>query len=118
MGDVVSTGHRAPLDYDAACKAAADRQGLTAIGDALAAVGVEMEVEQTGGFTMVGVVRRDDDMLLTLTDDSWDGSLLLAGETTVSDRYEEGEPEIRLWTLPDHAALADLVQRWLAREEV
>lgn len=34
-------------------KAAADRQGITAIINALASVGISAKAEQTGGFTMV-----------------------------------------------------------------
>jgi hypothetical protein len=108
------------LDYAAACKAAADRQGVTAIADALAAVGIDTDIDQTGGFTMVGVVRRDDGMVLTLTDDSPldDAAELLVGENTVARWYEECEPEIRYWVIDGYAALVAHVQHWLAGDDV
>ncbi len=40
-------------DYDAACRAAATRQGLDPIAERLHSEGIEHAVEQTGGFTMV-----------------------------------------------------------------
>jgi hypothetical protein len=43
-------------DYGRACKEASDRQGVTAIADALRARGIVSNIVQTGGFCMVGYV--------------------------------------------------------------
>lgn len=55
--------------YAARSKEAADRQGITAIADALTAVGVSVEIEQTGGFIMVAYVRPTDGRIIALNDD-------------------------------------------------
>jgi len=48
------------MDYDAACRDAATRQGLDPITEALGDAGVAHAVEQTGGFCMVVTVPEPD----------------------------------------------------------
>lgn len=62
---------RPPLDYAAACADAADRQGITAIVDILAAAGFTADVEQTGGFTMVAVIDAGFGHIALTDDGDW-----------------------------------------------
>lgn len=55
--------------YDAACDAAADAQGITAIANALRALEIDVEVEQTGGFCMVAYVRPEGGPIIALSND-------------------------------------------------
>lgn len=61
--------------YEATCKDVADRDGLTELQSRLTAVGVTSEIEQTGGFCMVLVVRHGEDGALTAV--SRDGDFLV-----------------------------------------
>jgi hypothetical protein len=60
-------------DYDAACKTAADEQGITKIVDQLKDRGVVAEVLQTGGFCMVAVVDLGEGWFVSTTDESGAG---------------------------------------------
>jgi hypothetical protein len=57
------------MDYAKACQDAADRQGITAIVEALAAADIEATVWQTGGFIMVAAVYASDGDLFVVTAD-------------------------------------------------
>jgi hypothetical protein len=54
-------------DYDKACADAATAQGLRPIIDALAAAGIDHEVEQTGGWVMVVTVPTPDGSTYAIT---------------------------------------------------
>jgi hypothetical protein len=56
------------LTYTDRCVAAATAQGLDPVVDALTAAGLPVELEQTGGFTMVATVRSLSGVV-TVTDD-------------------------------------------------
>lgn len=58
-----------PADrYLVACKAAATAQGLDPVVEALTGAGIEVDVEQTGGFTMVAVVRGANGVVAIIDD--------------------------------------------------
>lgn len=48
------------MDYKRACEYASEDQGITAIGEKLECLNIKYEVDQTGGFTMVGRVQIDE----------------------------------------------------------
>lgn len=54
--------------YAARCAEAATRQGLDPVVGALSAVGIECDVEQTGGFTMVVTVRHPGGVVAVIDD--------------------------------------------------
>ena len=96
-------------NYQAACKAAADAQGVTLIADVLRMAGYTVAIEQTGGFTMVAIVSHPrgtvavtDDGYLGMTDyiigayphDSWETGegIWITGEGTQLDARFHNAP--------------------------
>jgi hypothetical protein len=86
------------VGYIEACQAAADAQGITEIVEALAPVGIEAEVWQTGGFCMVAAVRGASGDLHVVTKD---GSYLLCHYPD-ADTWTEDEGTATVFgTLPE-----------------
>ena len=101
--DAVSIGGDALADvkawlvgvvYDDQCRYAATRQGLDPLADALRAAGVEFNIEQTGGFTMV-LTARTALGVFTMTDDG----AIVVGLSTAREWYDVGGDSIRDWTV-------------------
>lgn len=86
------------MGYIEACQAAADAQGITEIVEALAPVGIEADVWQTGGFCMVAAIRGTSGDLHVVTKD---GSYLL-GHYPDENTWTEDEGTVtELGTLPE-----------------
>jgi len=71
------------MDYAAACKRAADEQGITAIIDYLTLGDIPAQAWQTGGFCMVAAIKLD-----LKPDNSSDHYIMVTDET-----YHTGENE-------------------------
>lgn len=103
---------RLPSGYEEACERAAEAQGVTAIENALTGAGIEVEVEQTGGFCMVAYVRPADGRVLAMAND---GKVDLYVYATAQDE-EDGEDPTESHHFDTEAELVTKVQEILARK--
>jgi hypothetical protein len=96
--------------YEARCKDSADEQGVTDIADHLRLCGLDVVVEQTGGFCMVPTVYGETHYaMITLADDCDPGGNYLVG---IYESEGCGEPAKEYeFILPNKAA--DLIRREL-----
>lgn len=85
-----------PLDYEAACKAAATAQGLDPLAAALDAAGVEYATEQTGGYCMTLTARTPLGVFAMVQD-----GLPMVGLFPGRDWYECGESAHDWTTSPE-----------------
>ena len=97
------------LDYDAACAAAATRQGLDPVTTMLDTNRIGHAVEQTGGFCMVVTIPARNGGTLAVTQDGPDDAPYLMGFFP-GETWRDGSGEESAW---DHNLTLDGV-RWLA----
>lgn len=100
----------APFDYDAACAAAATDQGLDPVVAALAEAGIDVAVEQTGGFTMVATVTVPGGVAAVTADAP---GAYLVGQYR-GDAWTEGDEEYGYATVEGTEAMVAEVRRVVA----
>lgn len=88
------------MDYELRCREAADAQGITAISNALTSVGIENQIEQTGGFTMVCYVYgKDDNATRPVTDppsEWWVPRIGIVADTVALEFEDENDADAEI----------------------
>lgn len=85
--------------YDMACQRASDKQGVTALSDALQAMEVGTEIHQTGGFTMCVYIRLSGDAYIYANAEGYEfRDEIVEGEHDpyyFGDDYDKMSPETK-----------------------